>query len=184
MHSLFKHCFSHKGEGKFSTIVCFCTGVLGHPSIELLADTVSHLAALGQDAEQIGQTLHPSLARNLHVLAEPLGVLSGEWQQVKLPEPKPHNNSAVDKLVNTLLLAVQALHTVLGEPGKSKPEQSLQYLREILHQAFDKLNLERVERCANHLVQWLAQHGTSVEATTQARQVECWHILEASSSLA
>ncbi|XP_065288386.1 midasin isoform X3 [Dermacentor albipictus] len=143
-------------------------GVLGHPSIELLADTVSHLAALGWDAEQVGQTLHPSLARNLHVLAEPLGVLSREWQQVGLPEPKPHNNSAMDKLVKTLLLAVQALHTMLGEPGKSKPEQSLQYLREILHQAFDKLNLERVERCANRLVQWLAQHGTSVEATTQA----------------
>ncbi|KAH8020593.1 hypothetical protein HPB51_002542 [Rhipicephalus microplus] len=32
---------------------------------------------------------------------------------------------------------------MLGEPGKSKPEQSLQHLREILQQAFVKLDLEK-----------------------------------------
>ncbi|KAL3245170.1 hypothetical protein MRX96_018306 [Rhipicephalus microplus] len=44
-------------------------GVLGHPSIELLGDVVSHLAALSQDAQEIGRTLQLPLARNLHELA-------------------------------------------------------------------------------------------------------------------
>ncbi|XP_037520220.1 midasin [Rhipicephalus sanguineus] len=146
-------------------------GVLGHPSIELLGDVASHLAAVSQDVQEIGHTLHPPLARNLHELAEPLGAVSREWQQVELPEPEPHKNSATDKLVRRLLLAVQSLHTMLGEPGKSKPEQSLQYLREVLRQAFDKLDLERVERCAHCLVQQLAKHGTSVEASQASSRV-------------
>uniref|UniRef100_A0A224YTK3 Midasin n=1 Tax=Rhipicephalus zambeziensis TaxID=60191 RepID=A0A224YTK3_9ACAR len=146
-------------------------GVLGHPSIELLGDVVSHLAAVSQDAQEIGRTLHPPLARNLHELAEPIEALSREWQQVELPEPKPHKNSATDKLVKRLLLAVQSLHTMLGGPGKSKPEQSLQHLREILRQAFDKLDLQRVEHCAHCVVQQLAKHGTSVEASQASSRV-------------
>ncbi|XP_075750975.1 midasin [Rhipicephalus microplus] len=146
-------------------------GVLGHPSIELLGDVVSHLAALSQDAQEIGRTLQLPLARNLLELAESLGALSRKWQQMELPEPKPHKSSATDKLVRRLLLAVQSLHTMLGEPGKSKPEQSLQHLREMLQQAFVKLDLEKVELCAHCLVQQLAKHGTSIEASQASSRV-------------
>ncbi|KAH6928550.1 hypothetical protein HPB50_016887 [Hyalomma asiaticum] len=135
------------------------------PQLGVLQRCGQQLSQPALRAEQVALTLHPPLSNSLCELAEPLGVLSREWQQLELPEPEPHKNFAADRLVRRLLLAVQSLHKMLGEPGKSKPEQSLQYLREILYQAFDKLDLEKVEQCAGGLVQRLAKHGTSVEAS-------------------
>ncbi|KAK8784224.1 hypothetical protein V5799_009411 [Amblyomma americanum] len=139
--------------------------VLGHPSTDLLGGIVDQLAVLGQHARQIGQTLHLPLTKSLQELAEPLLALCEEWCEAEVPEPEQHDSSAGDALIQRLLLAVQALHAMLGAPRKSPPEQSLQHLRESLCQAFDKLALERVGRAASRLVRELARHGTSTNAS-------------------